>query len=474
MKWRRFFLGAQTRILTSLLLLMTISIATSVVTIREILSALLNQRIERSLVQEVAEINRLVNDKTTTGDFHKDDVSEIFDIFLSRSVPDDNEYLIAIINGKLYKTSPMAIPAYLRQNPALIQYWAQLKQPQQGEKVTSTGTFLYLAQPIKTQGDETGVFVVANFATKERQEIDLAVFVVTVVIIIVFILALAIAWIVTGKVLAPLRVLTETAQSITDSEQNLNRRIPVQGAYEVAKLATTFNAMLDKLQASFASQNDFINDASHELRTPITIIQGHLDLLNDHPKERQETLVLVNDELNRMSRFVGDLLLLARAERPDFLTLDLVEVDKLITEIYAKAVALAVRNWRLESKTAVRIVADRYRLTQIMMNLIKNAIEHTTASDTIETGAKLARDKVHFWVRDTGAGIEYKDQVRIFQRFARASHGRRRSEGAGLGLSIVAAIAAAHGGWVELASESGKGSTFTAVIPLEPPYEVMN
>jgi len=253
------------------------------------------------------------------------------------------------------------------------------------------------------------------------------------------------------------------------SESDLTRRIPVQGIDEISELTITFNEMLDRLQAAFASQRDFINDAGHELRTPITIIRGHLELLGDDPQERRETVELVTDELDRMSRFVDDLLLLAKAEPPNFLILETVDIDLLTEELYAKARALADRDWRLENKGAGRIVADRHRLTQAMMSLAQNATQHTTDQDVITLGSTLTNGNACFWVRDTGEGIAFADRQRLFERFARGSRSRRRSEGAGLGLSIVQAIAVAHGGRVELFSRPGKGSTFTIVIPLDPP-----
>ncbi|MUL34993.1 two-component sensor histidine kinase [Gloeocapsopsis sp. AAB1 = 1H9] len=455
---------------------MIFSVIASVLTIRHILYTLLEQRVEASLLQEVEEVNRLVAGRNpATGDIFGNDIAAILQFFLSRNVPDDNEYLIAIIDREIYQTSPVAIPNVLHKELESTRYFSNLNRTKQNRLVTSTGTFLYLAQPIAINGEEQqGVFVVANLITNEQQEVDQAVFVAAIVIIVVLFIALFLAWIITGKVLAPLKLLTETARSITDFDQNLSQRIPVKGEDEIAELTMTFNEMLDRLEASFASQRDFINDASHELQTPLTIIQGNLEILSDRPQEQHEILALVNDELNRMSRFVGDLLLLARAERPDFLNVELIDVQKLVEEVYAKAIALANRNWHLEAKASIRIVADRHRLTQVMMNLIRNAVEHTTEDGLIEIGASLVDDCVHFWVRDTGVGINLADQERIFKRFARASASRRRSEGAGLGLSIVKAIAKAHGGSVKLHSYPGVGSTFTVVIPLEPPQEVVS
>ena len=135
--------------------------------------------------------------------------------------------------------------------------------------------------------------------------------------------AVGLAWLIAGRVLAPVRELEETARSITESD--LTHRLVVNGDDELARLAATFNAMLDRVEGAFRSQRQFIDDAGHELRTPITVIRGHLELLGDDPTERAEVRTIVIDELDRMSRMVNDLLLLARAERPDFLRL--AEVD---------------------------------------------------------------------------------------------------------------------------------------------------
>ena len=223
----------------------------------------------------------------------------------------------------------------------------------------------------------------------------------------------------------------------------------------------------ERLQAAFTSQRDFINDASHELRTPITIIRCYLELLGVNSQEQRQTLAIVMDELERMSRFVNDLLLLAKAERPDFLDLEIVEISSLTEELYVKASALAARNWCLDALGSGRIIADRQRLTQAVINLAQNATQHTKDGDVIALGSTFTDGNTCFWVRDTGSGIDPADKERIFQRFARSSSGRR-SEGAGLGLAIVQAIAAAHSGRVELCSQPGSGSTFTIVIPLEP------
>lgn len=162
---------------------------------------------------------------------------------------------------------------------------------------------------------------------------------------------------------------------------------------------------------------------------------------------------------------------MAKSERPDYLQLETIDISLLTQELYTKATALADRNWQLDAQATGLIVGDRQRLTQAMMNLTENAVQYTTETDTIAIGTAIAPNYVRLWVRDTGVGIAECDRERIFERFARASNSRRRSDGSGLGLSIVKAIAQAHGGRVELVSQVGIGSTFTLVLPLEPPQE---
>ncbi|OKH59002.1 two-component sensor histidine kinase [Scytonema sp. HK-05] len=466
--WRRIFFGVRTRILISYIVLMIFSTLVSILAIYEVLLVRLDEQVENVLINEVKEFRRLTEGRNpSTAQPFGDDVAAIFDVFLSRNIPHEDTFLITLLNGKFYKSSPQVLPVNLQPNSAFVKHWQKFKQPKQGKEFTSTHTIYYLAEPV-LKGKTQGVFVVAYSDSSAHQQVNQAVIVIIEVTIAVLAIASVLAWIVAGRLLAPLRLLIETARSITESD--LSQRIPVQGVDQIAELTITFNEMLDRLQTAFASQRNFINDASHELRTPITIIQGHLELLGDDPQERRETVELVTDELARMSRFVDDLLLLAKTEQPNFLNLQTVDISLLTEELYTKATALAERDWRLEHKGVGRIVADRHRLTQAIMNLAQNATQHTSDGDVIALGSVVTKGNARFWVRDTGVGIAPGDQERIFERFARGSSSRRRSEGAGLGLSIVSAIATAHGGRVELKSKPGKGSTFTIVIPLDPPF----
>ncbi|MEM7725394.1 MAG: ATP-binding protein [Cyanobacteria bacterium P01_A01_bin.45] len=483
---------ARTRILLWYLLLMALFTAIAIPTINFRLFSTVQERVEEDINGEIAQFRQIVSQGYKSEDENdlqrlrrrKDNIiweppknleelTEIFNIHFSDELPDDDVFFIAILKGKFYKSTPRGLPNVIDQNSDIMRRWLNLNKYSRGKKKvddSNVGSVLYIANPIRINNELMGVFVVAHTTAGEKQEALEASRIVSEVILVTFGVALVLTWLTAGRILAPLRTLTRTAQSISGS--NLTKRIPVDGRGEIAELAKTFNAMMDRLESAFATQRNFINDAGHELRTPITIIRGHLELMGDDPEEKEETVSLVIDELDRMNRFVDDLLLLAKSERPDFLILETLDITIFTEELFHKATALAHRNWKLEGIGKGKAIADRQRMTQAVMNLAQNATQYTKEDDTISIGSEILGGKVHFWVTDTGEGINLNDQKRIFERFARATASRRRSEGAGLGLSIVKVIVEAHQGQVNLTSQLGTGSTFNIVLPLEASPEV--
>ncbi|HEX2233391.1 MAG TPA: HAMP domain-containing sensor histidine kinase [Thermoleophilaceae bacterium] len=462
----RLFRGARTRILASVLGLLVFATAASLLVDRALLLDQVGERVDESLTQEVRELRVLVEDgrNPTTGRPFGTDVAAIFSVFLERNVPSEGEEFFTYVDGRPFRsTAPDGVGRELLANlPGL----ASTNQSRRADVAMPGGEARYLAVPVVIDGRQRGVFVVTAALAREEEQVTDALTTTAIVSIVVLVLASGIAILVAGRVLAPVRQLTETAQAITESD--LTRRIPVEGTDELAELAATFNAMLDRLEEAFDTQKEFVADAGHELRTPITVIRGHLELLGDDPREREEIVELVTDELDRMARMVDELLLLAKAQRQDFLRLEDVDLDVLTEELMAKAQALADRRWELEEIAPGRLTADRQRLTQALMNLMRNAVEHTGAGDRIALGSSMDDGYARLWVEDCGPGISQPDRARIFERFARGRGGRPASDGAGLGLAIVKAVAEAHGGWVTVDSEPGKGATFAVVVPVEP------
>jgi signal transduction histidine kinase len=461
--------GTRTRVLLAFVVLLALSTVASTFALRQILLARAGERVDGALVQEVDEFRRLVRDgrNPLTGERFGADVEGLFDVFLQRNVPGEGEDIFTFVDGRPYRCSRPSCAPNQRLLDRVMELGASAST-ERGEIQTPAGEVRYLAVPVEVGNRQRGEFVVAVNLGQERREVQEAAQVAAGVSLAVLLIASGLAWVIAGRVLAPLRTLRTTAQAITETD--LTRRLDVHGNDEIAELGRTFNAMLDRLEAAFASQKALVSDAGHELRTPITIVRGHLELLGDDPAEREETIALVTDELDRMARFVEDLLLLAKAEQGDFLHLGPLDLDVLTDELYAKAQALAERDWRLAGTGTGRLTADRQRLTQAVMQLAQNAVQHTEPGDRIALGSALAGRTVRLWVADSGPGVPPHEQAAVFDRFHRGGD-RRRSDGAGLGLSIVRAIAEAHGGRVELDSPSGQGATFTLIIPTDPPRE---
>jgi signal transduction histidine kinase len=265
------------------------------------------------------------------------------------------------------------------------------------------------------------------------------------------------------------REITDTARAITESGQM--RRARVGGSAEASELASTFNAMLDRLDAAYASQLEFVQSAGHELRAPLTVAIGHLELVASDTESIAEVMPLVLDELARMGRILDDLAALVMADQPDYLMLGTVTGDVLAEELLAKSRALADRSWTLAAAEPVTFQGDRDRLTEAALNLIDNAVKNTREGDAISIGIGTTDDAVYIEVADTGVGIAPDELDRVVNRFERGSTARRRYRGAGLGLSIVKSIAEAHRGRVEITSVHGAGTTVRIVIPSAPAGE---
>ncbi|MEO1592193.1 MAG: HAMP domain-containing sensor histidine kinase [Cyanobacteria bacterium J06632_22] len=475
---KRFKVGllkeTRTRILILYAALMLSAVGLAVPLFRALLFSRVYERVKADLISEMDEFQAVYDDWEQSESPTMGSLTTVTETFVNDYIPEDDNFFIFLRDGYLYRTNPPTLPMAIGFNSELMDGWQTVdtylfdSYPSEDPTV---GEVLYTVQPLVVEGELRGQFLIAHLSAGERQEVLVGLYVFGQVVTGLLALAFVLAWLGTGRLLRPVRDLATTARQITEAD--LTQRIEVQGSGELAALTTAFNAMMNRIQSAFDSQRSFINDAGHELRTPITIIRGHLELMGNDPAEQAETIDIVMNELDRMARLVNDLTLLMKSERADFLQVETIDIGAFTQALFDKACTLAERDWQLQIDPQVYaggpLVADYQRLTGALLNLLNNAAQHTALDQRIVLGCRPQDDHVEFWVSDTGVGIAAADQARIFERFARAQHVRRRSEGAGLGLSLVRAIAEAHGGRITVVSQPGQGATFTLRLPRQQP-----
>jgi len=280
-----------------------------------------------------------------------------------------------------------------------------------------------------------------------------------------------------GRALRPIDRITRTARRIGAGD--LHERLGLQLRNdEVGRLASTFDAMLDRLERTFLQQRQFTADASHELRTPLTILQGEVEIARRRrrsPEAYEATLDIVQDQVHRMTGIVEDLLLLARADSGHTeIEREIVSLDDLLhravvqseTFFSAKGLWIAV-----QAQPGVLVIGDPGKLTQAVLNLLSNAARYTDQGG-VRVEVSSDRDWAYIVVTDTGIGIPPEHLERIFERFYRVDKARSRAAGGnGLGLAIAQWVVTAHGGAISAQSTVGRGSAFRVMLPLAPSDE---
>ena len=286
-------------------------------------------------------------------------------------------------------------------------------------------------------------------------------------------------WFLASSALDPIDRITRTAQKISASDlhQRLNLDLPKD---EVGRLADTFDQMLARLEDAFEQQKRFVADASHELKTPLTILKGDVEVALNRPRSPEyyrDTLQMVNTSTDRLIALVQELLLLARTDSTsNLLKLDTFNLSQLIEDeishLFPKAIDKNI-DLQADIPDVLIIEADRAKLQRLFMNLIDNAIKYSNADDCVTVKVNANDTQVRVMVADTGPGIASKHLPHLFERFYRVDAARSRlesngtSSGAGLGLSIVQWLAAAHSGRVDVESKPGQGTVFYVWLPLK-------
>lgn len=472
-------LSVRTRIMVALIALSGLALTIAGGTNYAVQRGDLSAQIDDSLRREVTEFRALAEtgiDPETGEDFTS--AAELTYLALQRSSPEENEGVVVLQDGELRWTAPEPIPLRLESDQELIRQLIARPATDRVELTTmetAAASYRVALVPVQLRDDaEPARLVLAFDLDQELAELHRNVWVWVGAGAIALAVSAVLSFGVLQTLLRPLRALRRTAARI--GADDLDERLAVDGNDDLADLSETFNNMLDRLQEAMASQRQLLRDVGHELRTPVAIVQGHLELQDaEDPEDVRQTQALALDELSRMSILIEDLSILASADRDDFVQPRSTDVCALLKDVHEKASALGDHEWRLEGRVATQAKLDPHRITQALLQLCQNAVKFSDPGTPITIGAEVATGPtgndgaaprvLRLWVRDAGAGIAPEDAERIFERFARGSNGSR-AEGSGLGLTIVRAICEAHSGHITVASSPGAGSVFTLEIPI--------
>lgn len=297
-------------------------------------------------------------------------------------------------------------------------------------------------------------------------------------------LVLVFGWLIIRRDLRPLEQMTGTAARISAGDLSQRVGVPDDGS-EVGRLGRAFDTMLDQIQSAFVSQQaaldekersegrlrQFVADASHELRTPLTALRGYSELYGagglEDRAELEQAMARIGNESRRMEVLVEDLLLLARLDQGRPLRRDPINLSELVSDAVSDLAAVEPeRPVAAAVEQNVNVVGDEDRLRQVIGNLLANVRVHTAPETPVEVSLSSADGVSALTIADHGQGVEAAHVGRIFDRFYRADAGRSRDRGgSGLGLSIAASIAAAHGGAIAHSATPGGGATFTLTLP---------
>ncbi len=387
-------------------------------------------------------------------------------------LPNDHVLIVALAS---HPTLGSAGAATLARSP-VVAGWLARPPRRSVERVVTLpqASELALASPIIAGGKTIGVLVAAADLAHLQAQTGQVALVGGVEAAVALLVAMAGSFLLLRRILRTVAAVTEAAMQA--SEGDLQRRLGEGSANdEVGQLARAFDVMLARISDGIQAQQRLLSDVSHQMRTPLTVASGHLEVLKrtgvDNPGEVTETIDLVLDELSQTASLVDRLLLLGRALEPDFIEVDRIDLRAFLRDLFEACRVLADRRWSLGPVPDAVVFADQAKLRGALLNLVDNAVKATQPGDVIELGASC-QDDVILTVTDSGRGIPLEAQDAVFERFRRGQASDQR--GAGLGLAIVKAVVVAHGGQVRLESSPGKGTTVTIALPgrrLEVPGE---
>ncbi len=337
-------------------------------------------------------------------------------------------------------------------------------------------TYRLLSVPITSQGQAVGVFQVALSQAPATSTATRVAVALSAAGLLALALGVPLSYWATRRALVPLTTMAADAEEVTLHDPG--RRIEYEGPRdELGSLADSLNAMLSRLERAYDDQRRFVADASHELRTPVAVVRGNVELLRAGALDADgadESLAMIETEAVRMSRLLDELLALARLESGTKRQFQPLELRTLVDEVAARGRALGEREFAVLGECGLWIEGDPDLLDQAFVNIVKNAIAHTAQGGTITLACSAEDGRARVTITDDGPGIPEADVERVFDRFYRAQGGRRDANGggAGLGLAIAQRLIQLHGGEITAGNVSPHGARFTIELPrLQQPDE---
>ncbi len=327
--------------------------------------------------------------------------------------------------------------------------------------------YMALATPIMAGKSEVGIFIASSKLSEELSQSQQVLHLALLEAGIALLFSMGSGYFLLRRVMHTVGGITSAAIDIADGD--LSRRIDYRGANdEVGTLAKTFDHMLNRLEEMMDAQKRLLSDVSHQLRTPLTIMKGNLELMQRSQQvmsdENKESMTYALEEIVYMSHLIDQLLLLGRTMERDFIVLGQVDLRAFMADIFAAGSVMARRNWIYIEPPDLVVMIDATKLRGAVLNLVENAVKVTQESDTIEISAVTEGSLLRISISDSGPGVPAGLEDQIFERFKRGSQPYQK--GAGLGLSIVDAVAQAHDGCAAVDRSIYGGAKFSILLPL--------
>ncbi|MGQ3382058.1 ATP-binding protein [Glutamicibacter sp. TV12E] len=470
--------SARLRIVGWIVLTTAVALLAVTATMRSIMLAQIADSANIGIAQEIEEFRTFAAeavDPTTAKPFSS--MHSLMERYLARQQPMAGEAILAKAGGKVLTIQNTAdqMGQVLAEDPVLLGR-ILANEKTSGVAQSSHGTVRWAKAVAQNANGQRGPehqaqLVVAHYTAGAQEKVDQQAVLLFGIAAGGLALTAGIAWLVSRQIMRPIHTMGVTAAQI--SANDLSARVPVLGRDDLARLAQTFNAMLDRVEAAHLAQRHFIAEAREHLNEPQRELALALSELNRQglsAQRRQLVIAKAQELIEKMGQTLLDLEILAQSSNPDFVQPSYVAVGEVTADVAAAAArpgAYLDRRFRIQESARAQAWLDPIRVSEAMHQLIHNAVTHTQAAECIRIGSTIDGDHVSFWVANDGPALD-PDQARaMFETYRSAFAHDERASGMGLGLAVVKAVAQAHGGtaWVE--SGDGVGTRFGFSLPIQ-------